>query len=132
MHSVFCLQVTVGIVSFDLKGCGFDAGLVSLKKIGDGYLVAVPLSPSGVHSHKHGTPVVGFCSSGSGIDFYQGSKVVSLVGQHTSELNILEVCLQSFFSLGDFFFRGFHFLKHVEVFSLAFKGVQFLYPIFYG
>ena len=91
MHSVFSLEVAIGIFTVKLYRDGLDAHLVAFLKVGDCHLVPVALAPAHVHPHQHRAPVVGFRAAGAGIDGQHRSEAVAFFAKHVAELEGFEV-----------------------------------------
>ena len=59
VHPALGLQITEGIVPFELHCDRLDPGILPFEFIGDCHLVAVTLPPAHIHTHQHRGPVVG-------------------------------------------------------------------------
>ena len=90
MHAILALEVAVGKVALDADGDALDAGFVTVDEVLDGGLVAMALTPSQIHAHEHGCPVLALGASGAGVDLEDGVHLVLVVAQHVAQLEFLE------------------------------------------
>ena len=128
VNSGLGLEVSIGVVPFKLYGSGLYADLIPLEQFGHGHLVAVPLSPTHVHTHKHGAPVIGFSPPGSGIDGQHRSQRISLLAQHVPELQILHEPLRICKSRVRFLTLGIEFQQNLHVIHGSLRGIIRIHP----
>src|SRR6266436_7696652 len=69
MHAGFGLQPAIGVVTADLDGGGFDAGLFALRLLQIFDLEAVLLGPARIHAQQHRGPVLTLGAAGAGVHF---------------------------------------------------------------
>lgn len=76
MDAVFTFQVTVGEIAFQLQRNRLDSGFIAFLNVTDRQFVVIGFCPAHIHSHQHGSPVLTFCSTGTGIDFKDAAHLI--------------------------------------------------------
>ena len=81
MHAAFGLQPSIGVVTTDLNGGGFDAGFFTLRLFEIFDLEAVLLGPARIHAQQHFRPILAFGAASTGMNLQIRIKAVGFTGQ---------------------------------------------------
>ncbi len=77
VHTVLALQIAISVLAaLDGHGHALDTSLITFLHIGDGYLVAMSLSPAHIHTHQHLRPILTFRTTGTGIDLEHAKNLI--------------------------------------------------------
>ena len=120
VYAGFGLEPAIGVVTADLDGGGFDAGLFTLGFFQIFDLETVLFRPARVHAQQHRGPVLALGSAGPGMDLEIGIEPVGLAAEQRLEFaagNFLFQRLQRGLGLGDnaFVVLGFAELDHADI-----------------
>ena len=85
MNSVFALEISVCVETFNGYGCALKSRFFAVKPVDKLYRKFVALCPTGYHSVKHLCPVLSLCSARTGVEGDDG--VVLVVFARQKHLN---------------------------------------------
>src|SRR5690349_19436010 len=88
MHPVFTLKVPKGIIAFKLKRYCFNPGNLTGLEVKLLNLIAFFFAPHDIHTHKHGSPVTAFGTTGTCSNLQYSAKRVTLIRQHILKLKV--------------------------------------------
>ena len=94
MHTVFALQVSIGVLALDFQRAGLDAGIIAFEQVAHHTSVSVGFRPAHIHTHQHLSPVLRFGSTRAGVDLQYGVHGILLTAEHILQFQILQ-CGQS-------------------------------------
>src|SRR5690606_24371496 len=86
----FGAQKTIGVIAFNLDGGRFDASHVPVRLFQNFRLEAFVFGIAHVHAQQHGGPVLGFGTTGAGLDIHKAVKRVGRVGEHAAKLQLFD------------------------------------------
>ena len=119
MHTILALQITIGeLAALDGHRHALDTSLIAFLHIGDGYLVAMSLSPAHIHTHQH----LGR-TTGTGIDLEHAVHRIFLLAKHVLQLQVFDG-LDSLAVIGIHLFLGHHFVLIEIEGELQFIGIK--------
>ena len=105
MHTIFTLQIAVGKLAIDLHCTGFNAHLIARLIVEHLDLVAMCLTPTGVHTEQHISPIECLSTTGTGIYIDNSAHLILLATEHISKLKSLNCLYSNVIRLIKFYLR---------------------------
>ena len=91
MHSILALEISVGELALKLDSARLHAHLITGLIVQDLDLIAVSLTPAGIHSEQHIGPIQSLGSTRSGIDIHNCAEFILVTAQHITQLESLDM-----------------------------------------
>ena len=128
VHAGFGAQESVGVIAFDLEGCGLDARDFAVGLFHDFDLETLALAIAQVLAQQHRCPVLRFGAAGAGLDIDEAVVGIHRIGKHPAEFHVFD----QFFQVVGVLFDGQQrviillFARHLkQVVGVAQAGVDF-------
>ena len=120
MHAGFGLQPAISVVTADLDGGGFDAGLFALRLLQIFDFEAVLLGPARIHAQQHRGPVLALGPAGAGMHLEVGVEAIGFPRQQRLQFAARDFLFQIFqrgLGLGNdaLIVLGFAELDHADI-----------------
>ncbi|MNN14658.1 hypothetical protein D3C81_1277340 [compost metagenome] len=119
VHTDFGAQPAKGVLALDVHGSTLDPGDVTGRQLHDGGVEAALVSPAQVHAQKDVGPILGFGTTGAGLDIQVGVVHVHFTAEHAAEFKLCEGRFKALKHLDDIVDGAFVVLFNGHVEQLA-------------